>query len=146
MLQGSIVSCQLSNDSQQETEDKRQLLKSQLRLAWSGEAVKQGVVHAKKAEYDTALGCYKKVTPYTHLPWALDISLLSILYCPHPALKVYSVMQHLCLPADCAWCNACTFKLFLLVIFFYHKGVTQSLHFYTLCCMASCCCLKQLLQ
>lgn len=60
-LQGSVASCQLSSDSLQATEDKRQLLKSQLRLAWSGEAVKQGVAHAKKAEYDTALGCYKKV-------------------------------------------------------------------------------------
>lgn len=66
MLQGSIVNCQLSDASQQECEDKRQFLKSQLRLAWSGEAVKQGVAHAKKAEYDTALGCYKKVSPYTH--------------------------------------------------------------------------------
>lgn len=61
MLQGSIVNCQLSDVSQQECEDKRQFLKGQLRLAWSGEAVKQGVAHAKKAEYDTALGCYKKV-------------------------------------------------------------------------------------
>ncbi|KAL3154385.1 hypothetical protein ABBQ32_013861 [Trebouxia sp. C0010 RCD-2024] len=59
-LRGSVASCQLSSDSLQATEDKRQLLKSQLRLAWSGEAVKQGVAHAKKAEYDTALGCYKK--------------------------------------------------------------------------------------
>lgn len=86
MLQGSVVSCQLNNDSQQETENKRQYLKNQLRLAWSGEAVKQGVAHAKKAEYDTALGCYKKATPYTHLPWALGISLFPLLiavqYCP----------------------------------------------------------------
>ncbi|KAL3139727.1 hypothetical protein ABBQ38_004032 [Trebouxia sp. C0009 RCD-2024] len=59
-LRGSVASCQLSSESLQATEDKRQLLKSQLRLAWSGEAVKQGVAHAKKAEYDTALGCYKK--------------------------------------------------------------------------------------
>lgn len=64
MLQGSVASYQTS---QQATENKRQLLKSQLRMAWSGEAVKQGVAHAKKAEHDTALGCYKKVCP-TFLP------------------------------------------------------------------------------
>ena len=94
MLQGSIVSCQLSNDSQQQTEDKRQLLKSQLRLAWSGEAVKQGVVHAKKAEYDTALGCYKKVTSYTHLPWALDISLFLLLITVQCCLFCTAHIQH----------------------------------------------------
>ena len=60
-LQGSVVSCQLSTAAQEATEENRQSLKSQLRLAWSKEAVKQGVMHAKKAEYDAALGCYKKV-------------------------------------------------------------------------------------
>ena len=62
-LQGSLVSRQLSSESQDATEEQRQFLKSQLQLAWSGEAVKQGVAHAKKAEYDAALGCYKKVSP-----------------------------------------------------------------------------------
>ena len=62
-VQGSVVSCQVSNENQEATEEKRQFLKSQLRLAWSGEAVKQGIVHAKKSEYDAALGCYKKVSP-----------------------------------------------------------------------------------
>ena len=102
MLQGSIVSYELSSEVQQETEEKRQFLKSRLRLAWSGEAVKQGVAHAKKAEYDTALGCYKKVTPHTYLPWASDTSLfllhiahhsamLSKSDCPHPKLMMHTV-------------------------------------------------------
>lgn len=59
-LRGSVIRCQLDEESQRATEDARQLLKSQLRLGWSSEAVKQGVAHAKKGEYDAALGCYKK--------------------------------------------------------------------------------------
>ena len=61
-IQGSVIRCQLDEESQRATEDARQLLKSQLRLGWSSEAVKQGVAHAKKGEYDAALGCYKKVS------------------------------------------------------------------------------------
>ena len=94
MLQGSIVSCQLSSDSQQETDEKRQFLKSQLRLAWSGEAVKQGVAHAKKAEYDTALGCYKKVTPYAYLPWALNTSLFLLHITVHCCPSWTAHIQH----------------------------------------------------
>ena len=114
LLQGSIVNCQLSDASQEECEDKRQFLKSQLRLAWSGEAVKQGVAHAKKAEYDMALGCYKKVPPYTHtfaisprhtspLHHATHCNLVQIalskLYCPHSASTMHTVVQCYCLPA-----------------------------------------------
>ena len=84
-MQGSVVSCQLSNDSQQATEEKRQLLKSQLRLAWSGEAVKQGVAHAKKAEYDTALGCYKKVIQATHFSSGTQASQLTAQCCSNRA-------------------------------------------------------------
>ena len=140
MLQGSIVNCQLSNDSQQETEDKRQFLKSQLRSAWSGEAVKQGVAHAKKAEYDTALGCYKKVAPYTHLPWALDISLVSTqrnvaqLVLPTASIDNEQSPCHTAsLPAS-RWCSiwysvlrrhACTLKLLLLVIFFSNNVILE---------------------
>ncbi len=60
-MQGSALRCQLDKKSQEVTEEARQHLKSQLRLGWSAEAVKQGVAHAKKGEYDAALGCYKKV-------------------------------------------------------------------------------------
>ncbi|KAA6424453.1 MAG: hypothetical protein FRX49_05665 [Trebouxia sp. A1-2] len=59
-LRGSALDSQLDSESQQTTEDSRQFLKAQLKLGWSSEAVKQGVVHAKKGEYDAALGCYKK--------------------------------------------------------------------------------------
>jgi len=60
-VQGSALNSQLDSESQQATEDSRQRLKAQLKLGWSSEAVKQGVAHAKKGEYDAALGCYKKV-------------------------------------------------------------------------------------
>ncbi|DBB03932.1 TPA: hypothetical protein ACH3X1_013012 [Trebouxia sp. C0004] len=59
-LRGSALNSQLDSESQQATEDSRQLLKVQLKLGWSSEAVKQGVAHAKRGEYDAALGCYKK--------------------------------------------------------------------------------------
>ncbi len=65
-MQGSALNSQLDSESQQATEDSRQLLKAQLKLGWSSEAVKQGVVHAKKGEYDAALGCYKKVGSLQH--------------------------------------------------------------------------------
>lgn len=61
-MQGSALTSQLDSESQQATEDSRQVLKSRLRLAWSSEAVKQGIAHAKKGEGDAALGCYKKVS------------------------------------------------------------------------------------
>jgi hypothetical protein len=60
-VQGSALNSQLDSESQQATEESRQLLKAQLKLGWSSEAVKQGVAHANKGEYDAALGCYKKV-------------------------------------------------------------------------------------
>ncbi|DBB07868.1 TPA: hypothetical protein ACH3X3_009268 [Trebouxia sp. C0006] len=59
-LRGSALHSRLDSESQQATQDSRQLLKAQLKLGWSSEAVKQGVAHAKKGEYDAALGCYKK--------------------------------------------------------------------------------------
>ena len=61
MLQGSTIQDQLSFQQQDNTEEQRQLIKAQIRLGWSAEAVKQGVAHAKKGEYDSAISCYKKV-------------------------------------------------------------------------------------
>ncbi len=74
-MQGSALHSQLDSESQQATEDSRQLLKAQLKLGWSSEAVKQGVAHAKKGEYDAALGCYKKVGVGTLYPCCQAISL-----------------------------------------------------------------------
>lgn len=61
MLQGSITQDQLSSKQQDDTEEQRQLIKAQIRLGWSAEAVKQGVAHAKKGDYNSAISCYKKV-------------------------------------------------------------------------------------
>ena len=107
MLQGSIVNCQLSDASQQECEDKRQFLKSQLRLAWSGEAVKQGVAHAKKAEYDMALGCYKKVHPHTLalLPSVPDTQALFIT--AHTAMLSKILLSKLCCPSSINNAHSC---------------------------------------
>ena len=41
LTQGSVMTNQLSHESLEATEDARRFLKSRLRLAWSGEAVKQ---------------------------------------------------------------------------------------------------------
>lgn len=60
-IQGSVLQDQLSFKQQDDVEDQRQLIKAQIRLGWSAEAVKQGVAQAKKGQYDSAIGCYKKV-------------------------------------------------------------------------------------
>ncbi len=74
-MQGSALHSRLDSESQQATQDSRQLLKAQLKLGWSSEAVKQGVAHAKKGEYDAALGCYKKVGVCSFYPCCQALSL-----------------------------------------------------------------------
>lgn len=65
-MQGSVVLHQLSTKHQDDTDDQQQLIKAQIRVGWSAEAVKQGVTLAKKGEYDSAIGCYKKVKGSTN--------------------------------------------------------------------------------
>lgn len=60
-VQGSAIADQLSNKRQEVVEDQRQLIKTQIRVGWSAEAVKQGITHAKKGDNDSAISCYKKV-------------------------------------------------------------------------------------
>ena len=91
MLQGSATQDQLSSQQQDDTEEQRQLIKAQIRLGWSAEAVKQGVAHAKKGEYDSAISCYKKVQnalPATPV-WPNPLSqLLATGHCPSHLLSL----------------------------------------------------------
>lgn len=64
-VQGSAIADQLSNKRQEVVEDQRQLIKTQIRVGWSAEAVKQGITHAKKGDNDSAISCYKKVRSHS---------------------------------------------------------------------------------
>ena len=97
-VQGSVMTDQLSSASQDATEDARQQLKSRLRLAWSGEAVKQGVSHAKKGEYDAALGCYKKVDFLCIIPHLLCIM---IFICYQRSSSCYCISSLHCQRVAC---------------------------------------------